>query len=494
MEQFSPFRGEQQDRRKFNTLREQFPDLPLSAEAGGAGARIFVEGWAHRWMSLPPEAQLAMLRETDPMEMVPHVRRSVSNLLEGTRHYKGKKDSNDLSVPTSNRKTAMTEVLNAYPEETFYFLNEGRLIRNVGIFHDHFIPELAEYRRIIYAMKANPKSCILGKLQSEGIDGFDCATFSEVLEGLNHTDGDGIFLNHPIKKEKDIRGAHSLGVSHFTAQDRDEIEKILKGATSSSHLPPEIAVRLLTPNNEAVINLSEKFGTTAEEGRGLLKYIQDEAPYADTGVSIHTGSQNTSLQAFKMGIELMGQIASDVGGVSSINVGGGLPVNYRRGDNFNIRKFLSEISESIRGIIGSALKLNADVPKIIIEPGRSMVANTLDLAIPILSVQGRDQGPCIYIDDGIFGSFSDSPIHKWRYPIRAMTKDGEVIKGDKKEVTVYGNTCDSKDVLDGRYDLPIDIKAGDYLWVPTAGSYMDSQRSNFHLFEPPRYVVYNCNS
>ena len=465
---------------------------PPEVDVPRAGMRIFQEGNARAFLSLSKEARLSMLREGDDQKIANGVRMWLQLLLQSSKEYREKKDSDVIEHPSGDLSAVMADVLNQYPEETFYFLNDGQLRANVNTYQDGFIPEMPDLRRIIYAMKANPRKRILKILQEEQIDGFDCASFPEIIEGLKFTGKDGIFFNHPIKKLRDIESAHAVGVKHFTAQARDEVEKILEG-TFSGGVPPEIAIRLLTANHEALINLSEKFGATEDNGRALIQHLKITAPEAGVGLSIHTGSQNPSPEAFQRGIRLMTDVAESVGGVDSINVGGGIPVNYHKRDNFDIREFLEAINHTVRKRIGHALKGNSGDPKVIIEPGRSIIGNAVDLAIPVLSIQNRLQGPCLYMDDGIFGSFSDSVIHNWRYPFRVIDKDGREITGKEQRFTVFGNTCDNKDVLCGRYELPEDLKKDYYLWAPSSGAYMDTQ-SRFHLFEPPRYVLYNSRA
>jgi len=134
------------------------------------------------------------------------------------------KDPGETSVimhPSSDLEVVMSDVLRSGTDEAHCFLNEGALRERMGLFRDHFIPEMEE-RRIIYAMKANPKERILKILMEEGLDGFDCASFNEIHSALQipSTRPGDIYFNHPIKKQSAVMQAYALGIRYYTAQSR----------------------------------------------------------------------------------------------------------------------------------------------------------------------------------------------------------------------------------------------------------------------------------
>ncbi|MCK5605215.1 hypothetical protein KAR91_25210, partial [Candidatus Pacearchaeota archaeon] len=405
----------------------------------------------------------------------------------------------DYVHPSGDLKKVMSEVLHDDPEESFCFLNEGRLRERARALQDHFLPE-NEFRRIIYAVKANSRSRILQVLAKEGVDGFDCASSDEINNVLSQAPEAKILFNNPIRTSKSIRHAMERGVKHFTVQAREDIEDIFEvifskySAWSSFKFSsvPEISVRLQTLNDEAKINLSEKFGATEAATRDLLRFLKEMHRLISPGLSIHTGSQNTSVPTFEKGIELMTHIARTEGGVGNINIGGGIPVNYFDPDQFDMVNYLKRISQSIRDNIKGVLLEGTNEPKIIIELGRAIVAESVDLTIPVLKIEERDGQKCVYINDGVFTSFSDSPVHGWKYNFKAINSEGEELSGGSESCVVFGRTCDSGDTL-GRVNLPENLKKGDYLWVENAGAYLDSQSSHFNGFRPPKYVTYNIN-
>ncbi|MBN2087542.1 hypothetical protein JW758_04295 [Candidatus Peregrinibacteria bacterium] len=430
-------------------------------------------------------------------------------LVEGCRHQIKKtqkeylkgvgrqtSDSIDISELNGGLFSAMDKCLEADPEETYFFFNEAKLRANVELLREHFLPDMPDRRRIIYAMKANPKSKVMKVAADAGIDGFDCATYREIEKASNYVPPSGLFFNHPIKKLNAVKRADKKSVRYFTVQSRSGIENVLKG-TFPAHEGdlPEIVIRLQTPNPDARIDLSTaKYGASEKEAREMLRYLNNQRVNAFSGLSMNVGSQNTNPEAFAHGIEYMTRIAKEEGGVCSINVGGGIPVNYFEDDNFDRVAYLQRISQSIRDNLEGVFSQNAIEPKIIIEPGRCIVADTIDLVIPILERKDRENSKGLYIGDGIFRSFSDSVIHRdWRYSFNVIPKDGRITEGEEEMFNLYGESCDTGDQLIG-VSLPADVREGDHLWVRNAGAYMSAQASDFNSPDPSIFVPYNSKS
>ncbi|MDF2379451.1 MAG: hypothetical protein P1V18_04490 [Candidatus Gracilibacteria bacterium] len=385
----------------------------------------------------------------------------------------------------TDRTKVIRELITALPEQAFCFLNESALFQRVRLLQDHFLPG-SNNRRIAYAVKANPRRRILEILNRAGLESYDCASVEEIQRVKAINNNAEVFFNHPIKKRRDIEAASLMGVDHFTAQTQNEIEKILSSVVPNNESAIEVALRLITHNPSAAINLSEKFGTYAACIYEMAEWIKKSSD-SQIGLSIHTGSQNTHPSQFAEGIFQMMSVAEQIGGVSTLNVGGGLPANYHKGEKYNLEHFLAVISKTLRSSLSKVLKPNG---KVIIEPGRGIIAEAVDMVIPILSVEKRGHSRLVYIDDGVFTSFSDAVIHHWKYNIQTFSPHKEKKWENSSSAVVFGRTCDSGDCL-GDVMLPNNITEGDYFLLRSAGAYMDSQSTSFNGFHPPQYVVYN---
>lgn len=383
----------------------------------------------------------------------------------------------------------MFKVLNDDSEQAYCFLNERKLRKKVQFFKDNYLPNDSR-ARLIYAVKANSRRRILSILDQEGIDGFDCASLNEVLGVLSSTtvDSSSVYFNHPVRTDRATKRAIDESVSYFTAHCREGIDQVIRSLDPKNSFPTEVAIRVETTNSDAAIPLSSKFGCLPEEAKEYLAYIQGNG--LKKGLTMHVGSQNLNPESYFNGLKILRDIAIESGGVSSINLGGGFPVDYRGTGQVDLGHHLRTINGAVAHLLNDAFVERKSYPEIIIEPGRGLIADSIDLAIPILSVHERNGEKRLFMGDGIFTSFSDAKIHKWPYYFEHFRPDGRSSAYSSSTYKLYGRTCDGGDTL-GEVELPHGIKKGDFLHVRNAGAYHDSQSSFFNGFEPPKYISYN---
>ena len=393
---------------------------------------------------------------------------------------------NFVHCGTSTREV-IEDVLQGNPEKAFYFLNKGALRERIALFKENFIPEY-KTRRVLYAAKANPEEAVLEGLCEGGLEGLDCASIQEIRSGIAHFHPENLIFNHPVTPKKDIWEAFELGVRRFTIHSRAGLEKILDVAPLHARRDTEVSVRLDVSSTAAEINLSKKFGASRNSAYQLLDEISQAG--LQTGLSIHLGSQNTNPYSFVNGIEEMMGIAEGHGRVSSLNIGGGLPVNHLENDSFHLADYFKAINWVVMNKMQPRFASFGEQSQILMEPGRALVAEAVDLTVPVLERNQRATKDCIYIADGVFGSFSDWAVHKWPYRFELIKADRSLPAPKKRPFIIFGQTCDSGDNL-GKVFLPENVEPGDQLWVKNAGAYMGSQASRFNGFEPPKYVVYN---
>ena len=127
-------------------------------------------------------------------------------------------------------------------------------------------------------------------------------------------------------------------------------------------------------------------------------------------------------------------------------------MNYFEDDHYCIVEYLKHISHAVREHVDRALSRKSQHDQMIaMALGRATVADAADLFIPIMDVK-QGQSPAIHFNDGVFTSFIDFPLHRWRYNLKAVKPDGSLRKGKLKPFMVFGRSCDSGDHL-GTVDL-----------------------------------------
>ncbi|MGH1387866.1 hypothetical protein [Kordia sp.] len=398
-----------------------------------------------------------------------------------------------------NQKKLIKTLTTKCFDEPFYLYDQIELENRIKTFFKYFKKNKSN-RFVAYAIKANPHNAILNTLATNGINSFDCAspmeivTIQKIFQDQNLSPPT-IFYNHPEKSVSDIKESIKRGVHHFTTDTIFEVDRIFSELQSGKEY--EIVVRIspkLTVKSEAQIALSEKFGATIEKGKEIIEHIDKATKQSgmkvNIGVSTHIGSQNFRPDIHCAYIEEIVKVIKETDKkITVFNYGGGIPVNQFKGQKENmeiLENYLSELDKISTNLIEPLLGENG---KIIIEPGRGMVCTCIDLMIPISRKRKRDGKYYLWMRDGIFTSFSDYTIHKWKFPFEAMKKSGKKLRSRKVNFTLFGRTSHEKDFVENVF-LPRRTKEGHYLWVSNAGAYHSAQASYFESHPVHRYVIY----
>jgi ornithine decarboxylase len=330
--------------------------------------------------------------------------------------------------------------------------------------------------RIYYAVKANPAVPILERLTGLG-SFFDAASWQEVQVCIAAgAVAEHVSYGNTIKKERDIAAAFAAGVRMFAFDSEPELRKIARAAPGS-----RVYCRIFVENEGAEWPLSKKFGCEADMAKRLMVLAGDLGldPY---GISFHVGSQQTSSAPYRSAIAKVATVFTDLAAAGvklrMVNLGGGYPVRYK--------SEVPEIEEIGAAVMGAfAQHFGNDLPEIVIEPGRFLVADagTVCTEVVLVSRKGEaDPVRWVYLDIGRFGGLAETEGEAIRYTLRTPhdgTADGPV--------TIAGPTCDSVDTLyeKSNYRLPMALTDGDRIEILSTGAYVTTYASQkFNGFTP----------
>ncbi|HOO47290.1 MAG TPA: type III PLP-dependent enzyme, partial [Deltaproteobacteria bacterium] len=157
--------------------------------------------------------------------------------------------------------------------------------------------------------------------------------------------------------------------------------------------------------------------------------------------------------------------------------GGGFPANYVARTH-DLPTYAREITRFLQEDFGD------EMPEIILEPGRSLVANAGVLVCEVVLVSRKSSTALnrwVYTDVGKFSGLIETMDEAIKYPLYCERT------GPGEEVILAGPTCDSVDILyeKYRYTLPGDLRIGDRLYWFSAGAYTSSYSSvEFNGFPP----------
>lgn len=320
--------------------------------------------------------------------------------------------------------------------------------------------------RMHYAVKASPHPVVLSTIAICG-GGFDVATNAEVdlLQQLG-LPMDRCIHTNPIKKPADIDHAYAAGIRTFVVENACEAQKF-----TGRPADIELLVRLAFRNPAAKSDLSSKFGVEPADAELLVKHVI-AAGVQFAGFSFHVGSQSASAQpygaALRDTLNLVAHIAESLDVKTRvIDIGGGFPVAYRES---------VPTIDAIADIIDDALGSQRDDFTLLAEPGRYLAADCMTLLTSVVGTAERGGQVWHYLDDGVYGSYSNVMTEDVHPPILALREPEGVACGP---VTLAGPTCDSADVIARDYPMP-PLEVGDILVSPMMGAYTSVTASRFN--------------
>jgi len=336
--------------------------------------------------------------------------------------------------------------------------------------------------RIFYAVKANPDPKLLKLLAGLG-SCFDTASVAEIEEVLAAGAGpDRISYGNTIKKERDIKRAHELGVRLFAVDCEAEVEKIGRVAPGAN-----VFCRILCDSAGAEWPLSRKFGCAAELAAGVLEHAH-RLGLAAVGLSFHVGSQQCDPRMWDSALKTAAAIFRDLAergiNLQMVNLGGGFPTRYLKNVP-PVKVYAQAILHALRRHFGN------HIPETIIEPGRGMVGNAGLIEAEVVLIARKaaaDKAKWVYLDIGKFNGLAETMDEMIRYPIRTAFDGGAV-----EPCVIAGPSCDSVDVLYEKepYMLPVSLEIGAKVLIEGTGAYTATYSSvGFNGFPPLRsYVI-----
>jgi len=340
-----------------------------------------------------------------------------------------------------------------------------------------------------YAVKTNGEEFILKALVDVGIDAFDVASPGEFAAVRAVSKDAELLYMHPVKAQSDIRLAlERYGIRVMSLDHEDEIAKLLRIVRALDLDPSEITlfVRLRT-RGPAAYELSRKFGAAPSHAVELLQRI-DRIGFR-VGLCFHVGSQIEDPEVYQRALASADWVRSRAGVplAGGLDVGGGFPATYGH-DPRRAKADMPHLSELMATLRQDFVEWGfSDLP-LIAEPGRVIVARSLSVIVRVLLKKGRR----LYINDGIWGSLSDSWTGKITLPARLIHDPARKRRsGNPRKLVpfrVCGATCDSVDILSRPFWLPETVDTGDWVEIGHIGAYSLALRTRFNGFYPDTFV------
>jgi diaminopimelate decarboxylase len=359
-----------------------------------------------------------------------------------------------------------------------------------------------ESSTVYYASKAFTCKEIARWCNELGL-GIDVATGGELEVALSiNFPVDRIEVHGNNKSLAEIDRAVSVGVGCIVIDSIQEISRI--AAAAKKHGKTQSVMIRLNPGVEAhtieaiaTAHTDVKFGLSIASGVAweAVKEISKHHELDFRGVHAHIGSQIFNMDGHRLTIDRMLDFMARYRDefdreLPEVDFGGGFGIVYTSDDApLAIDDAVAQIKDAV--VEGCAAR-NLKIPKVAIEPGRSIVGPTMFTLYEVGTTKmvHLENGTRNYIS--VDGGMSDNirpGLYGAIYEAHLANRISDAVPTASR---IVGKHCETGDILIRDIDLPSDIAPGDLLAIPATGAYNRSMASNYnHVPRPPVIAVRN---
>ncbi len=303
-----------------------------------------------------------------------------------------------------------------------------------------------------------------------------------------------VFVHGNNKTPAELREAMEAGVGRIVVDSRIELARVSEIA-SDLGIEQNVYLRI-TPGVEADTHEyirtgceDSKFGFSMRDD-WAFKCVKDtlETPHVRlAGLHCHIGSQIFALHSYPEAIDIMVEFMARIKEaygyeIDELDVGGGLGIAYTADEHPpTIDEFAEVVTSAVRA---SCEKHAVREPRLLTEPGRSLVANagvTLYTVGILKTLPGVRK--YVAVDGGMSDNIRTALYHASYEPVIA-NKAGQP---RTEIVTIAGKHCESGDAV--VIDMPIQHPdLGDIVAVFGTGAYCYTMSSNYNGQPRPAIV------
>ncbi|WP_428829343.1 diaminopimelate decarboxylase [Paraoerskovia marina] len=359
---------------------------------------------------------------------------------------------------------------------------------------------------VYYAGKSFLSVAVARWAREEGLR-VDTCTGGELAVALRaDVPGAEIGLHGNNKSDDEIARAIEARVGRIVLDSPAEIERVARLAAIAGRDetdPVPVMVRVTTGihagGHEFISTAHEdqKFGVPLAGGAALatLEAVLAHPALELLGAHSHIGSQIQDAAAFEAAARAMLGLRADLARSSGVlvpelDLGGGYGIAYTPEDvPIDVDGVARALAATVRD---ACAELGTSVPRISIEPGRSIVgpAGVTLYSVGVVkavTVGGAsDDETAVRTYVSVDGGMSDNirpALYGARYLGRLANRPGD---DASLRARVVGKHCESGDIVLPDVELPADVTPGDLIAVPATGAYGRSMASNYnHVLRPP---------
>jgi diaminopimelate decarboxylase len=329
--------------------------------------------------------------------------------------------------------------------------------------------------QVIWASKSLPCTAIYRIMQDEGL-GVDVAGGGELVMALAAgVDASRIVLHGNAKTDHELEMALQAGVGTVVIDNFDDIDRLERLVTGEQGVLIRIIPGVMTATHESIATGHEnsKFGLSLSDARRAINRLRSSDKLRLDGLHAHIGSQILDTRPFARAVEVM----ASLGEFSVYDLGGGLGARYTYDDH------PPTVEEYLDALINAARQLLPSDARLLIEPGRSMVAEAGITLYSVVTVKRGSLRTFVAIDGGMSDNLEVS-LYGQRFEATVANR-----VGGGETYTLVGHHCESGDQLIDEVALR-SPEIGDVIAVPVTGAYCHTMANNYNgALRPPIVLV-----
>lgn len=353
-----------------------------------------------------------------------------------------------------------------------YVYSRATLERHAQVFRDALaiLPRV----HIAFAIKANPNLAVLRIMQREGL-GADVVSGGELARALaaGMPPQDIVFSGVGKQHHEMIAGLEA-GIGQFNIESEEEgveLSELAAGhgmtAQCALRVNPDVDAR--THAKISTGKAENKFGVPIDRAVGIYSRLAAMPGLNMRGVAVHIGSQLNSLEPFEEAFGKVGALLADLRAagqsVTHIDLGGGLGVPYKAGEEFP--------SPEEYAVMIARVTADWDVT-LMFEPGRVICGNAGVLLTKVVRVKrSSNQVPFMVVDAAMNDLARPAMYGAWH--------DFDAVKptGERMTAHIVGPICETGDTFAMDRDTDAMV-AGDLAVFRTAGAYGATMASSYN--------------
>ncbi len=374
-----------------------------------------------------------------------------------------------------------------------YVMDETLLRDNCRAYVESFQKHYPD-AEVIYASKVF-STMAMCRLVAEEDMGLDVVSGGELYTALASGFPAGrIYFHGNNKTPEELEMALEARVGRYVVDNYGELE-LLNELARQRRTKAKILIRV-SPGIDAHTHhyiktgmIDSKFGLAIANGQAMMgvEKALGMKNLEIKGIHCHIGSQIFDLDSFKEAAATMMAFVRDIRAQTGfvceeLNLGGGLGIHYTEDDAPRpAGDLVAVIAAAVRA---AAADYGLPLPKIIVEPGRSIVG---EAGVTLYTVGSVKDIPGIRKYVAVDGGMTDNPrpaLYQAKYEAALANK---MNLPAEETVSIAGKCCESGDMLIWDLELPPAV-TGDILAVTSTGAYNYAMASNYNRNPRPAVV------